>query len=413
MLQRLLAVAVLIGLTSTLALAADKPKEQAQEQPASRSLEKPPPNPADQVVTRSLEEAQPWVPERPWEVIDLAIALDTSGSMTPLIEAARLKLWEIVNELTLMRPTPTLRVALITYGNSKNDPKAGWVRVETDLTENLDLVSERLFELTSEGGQEYVGRVLQVAFEGLSWTPSEEALKMIFVAGNEKADQDPEVRLDDMSDIARREGIFVNAVYCGNAQAEDAESWQELAELAEGQFATIRHGGRPAVETPYDEELARLSETINTTYIPLGEEGRKRQETQAAQDKNAKKLSTSAAASRAQTKTSRTYSAAWDLVDAVETEKVDLYEMDESELPEKLQKMSLDEREIYLQDMQVRRDELREQIRELSAQRKQYIAQQIEEQGLDTSQEFDVVILKAVQSKAEDKGFQKPEDPED
>jgi hypothetical protein len=43
-------------------------------------------------------------------------------------------------------------VALLIFGNFKNHRDAGWVRVETDLTEDLDQVSERLFMLTSEGG---------------------------------------------------------------------------------------------------------------------------------------------------------------------------------------------------------------------------------------------------------------------
>ena len=122
--------------------------------------------------------------------VDVAIALDTSGSMENLLEAARLKLWEIVHDLTLVEPTPTLRVALLTYGGKDNDHKAGWVRVETGLTRDLDLVSERLFALTAGGGAEYVARVLQAALEGLDWTSSEDALKLVFVAGNEPADQE-------------------------------------------------------------------------------------------------------------------------------------------------------------------------------------------------------------------------------
>ncbi len=40
--------------------------------------------------------------------IDLAICLDTSGSMSGLIEAAKQKLWAIVNDLALVEPTPRL-----------------------------------------------------------------------------------------------------------------------------------------------------------------------------------------------------------------------------------------------------------------------------------------------------------------
>ena len=93
---------------------------------------------------------EPWPPDRPWEIIDLAIALDTSGSMQPLIDAVSLKLWDIVHDVARLKPTPVFRMALLTYGNSNYDAKAGRVRVETDFTEDFDLVSERLFALTSE-----------------------------------------------------------------------------------------------------------------------------------------------------------------------------------------------------------------------------------------------------------------------
>lgn len=126
-----------------------------------------------------VAETQRWMPERPWEVIEVAIILDTSGSMESLIDAARLKLWEVVQDLSLLEPTPILRVAILTYGNGKNESQRGWVRIETDLTGDLDLVSERLFELKSEGGTEYVGRALQAALEGLTWASSTDALRLI------------------------------------------------------------------------------------------------------------------------------------------------------------------------------------------------------------------------------------------
>src|SRR3990170_6863274 len=71
--------------------------------------------------------------------IDVAICLDTSNSMDDVLDAARLNLWEIVNDLATAQPTPRLRVALLSYGSSANERDAGWVRVETPLTQDLDL----------------------------------------------------------------------------------------------------------------------------------------------------------------------------------------------------------------------------------------------------------------------------------
>ena len=130
----------------------------------------------------------PSVPaQEPGGAVDLALCLDTSSSMSGPLDAARMQLWEIVNELALLEPTPRLRVALLSYGNPVNDPARGWVRLETPLTEDLDLVSQRLFDLTSDGGDEYVARAIKIAVEELEWSESDNALKMILIAGNEAA----------------------------------------------------------------------------------------------------------------------------------------------------------------------------------------------------------------------------------
>ena len=126
-------------------------------------------------------------------VIELAICLDTSGSMDGLINSARQKLWTIVNDLALAEPTPTFRVALLSYGNDGHNAENGWVKVETPFTEDLDTVSQMLFGLTTNGGTELVGRVVQTSLQELDWHPSAGALRTIFVAGNESADQDDHV----------------------------------------------------------------------------------------------------------------------------------------------------------------------------------------------------------------------------
>ncbi len=346
-----------------------------------------------------------WEPDHPEQAIDVAIALDTSGSMKSLTDAARLKLWEIVQELTLMEPAPTLRVALLSYGR-KDQSQAGWVRLETDLTTDLDLVSERLFALDSEGGAEYVARVMQLALKGLSWTNSDEALKLVFIAGNEPADQDPLVNFRDMSDEARRKGIFVHAIFCGQPEHELAETWKELADRAQGQFASIDHrSGTVVVESPVDAELGALSAAINETFLPLGEEGVKRQEGVLQQDANAQKLSPAAAASRALVKASPLYSAEWDLVDALAAGKVDLVALQDSELPESLRGMSDTELALYLDEVTFARQALRQRIAELGEQRRRYVVEQMKARGLDDARAFDTAVRRALRERLAEKGW--------
>ena len=101
-------------------------------------------------VKASASAVKPVVPD-PWaegppvrRPIDLVICLDTSGSMTALIDSARAKLWDVVNELARATPIPHLRVGLLTYGSpGLSTLAAGWVVRQTDLTDDLDAVCRR------------------------------------------------------------------------------------------------------------------------------------------------------------------------------------------------------------------------------------------------------------------------------
>jgi hypothetical protein len=387
----LIVVSCLSGPSSGQSLAAAAPEEAAR-------------------VEQTDDFSQAFLPDRPWETIEMAILLDTSGSMQGLIDAARIKLWDVVNDLTLAQPTPRLRVALVTFGHSKSPRATGYVKVETDLTEDLDLVSERLFALTSAGGTEYVGRVLKIALEDLTWTDSHDTLKLVFLAGNEPADQDREVDFRNMSEEAWQRGIEVNSVFCGNGENEQADTWKEIAELARSQFATINHRRGPLmVETPFDAELTELGDAINKTYMPFGETGASRRDVQISQDKNARKVSAAVAASRAQAKSSPLYAPDWDLVRALEDESISLYDLEAGDLPKELRSLSYEELAIRVEQMRLERDELRQQIAELGRKRSQFIAQQAEAKGLDDSWAFDSVLRRVIREKAEEKGFEFPE----
>lgn len=347
---------------------------------------------------------------RAWEVVDLAVVLDTSGSMEHLIKAARLKLWEIVHELTLFEPTPTLRVALVSYGSRANGADSGWVRVETDFTEDLDLFSDRLFGVVQDqGGTEYVARAVRAAAEALSWTPSEEALKLLFVAGNESVEQDLQVSLEEVSDLVRQKGIFPQLIFCGQPQDAAAESWARLADWSHGRFATIDHRlSAQELASPYDGELVELSGAINQTYVPRGEEGERRYRRLATQDEEAFKLSAAAAASRAEVKSSPLYSSGWDLVDAIASGEQALYEVDESELPETMRAMSLSELEEQFEALEASRQVLRDRITRLSRQRRLFIAEEIKARKIDLSRTFDAVVRQEIRERLEEKGFRLP-----
>ena len=347
----------------------------------------------------------PIVDPRPGKPIDLVLCLDTSGSMQGLIDAARTKMWEVVNELARARPTPSLRVALLTYG-SPGDVASGYVVLQTGFTRDLDLVSERLFALGTDGGDEYVGRVVKTAVDRLDWG-GPDALKILFVAGNESADQDQVAPFRDVVKHASGLGVRVNSIYCGNPDDSDAPGWREVAALGRGKFASIEQNhGTILVTTPYDKELQDLSGKVNATYVGYGrraEEGLLRQR---AQDANAAGAAPAAAADRAASKASGLYSnSAWDLVDKSKEKDFDLAKVADEDLPEEMRKMTFGEKKAHLEKKTAEREQIQARIRELDGQRKEFVKAEMAKKGLDDGKALDRAIRDAIHEEGAEKGF--------
>lgn len=341
--------------------------------------------------------------------IDLAICLDISGSMQGLIDAARQNLWAVVNDLATLRPTPTLRVALLTYGCSAHPAEQGWVKVETGFTADLDLVSQRLFALTTNGGEEYVARVMQAALGQLQWSADPQALKLLFVAGNESATQDQAVDLPATCKQAIGAGIVVNSIYCGNPGDELAPAWRDVAKLADGQFAAIEKDNAVVIVTPFDTRLTELSAAMNPTYVPYGAQREVLASNQVAQDSNAVGLNPAAAAQRCQTKGSVLYcNAGWDLVDACDDAKFKLEDVKKEDLPEALRKMTIAELRAHVAAQKQKRTELRQQIAELGKQRDAFVLAEQKKLGAAGDKLFERAVLDSVRQQAAARGFQRP-----
>ncbi|MCP4201059.1 MAG: VWA domain-containing protein [bacterium] len=345
------------------------------------------------------------------EPIDLVISLDTSGTMRGLIDSTRIKIWEIINDLAEAEPTPNLRVAILTYGNQTGSPADGWGRIETGLTADLDLVSERLFALESRGANEYVGRAIQTALERLEWSESENALKLLFVAGNESADQELDVDFREMSEAARERNILLSAIFCGQPDHADAASWREMAQLADGQFTAIDHT-TPTVVVPtrFDNSLSELGALMNKTYIPVGKEGKAWRRSLAKEDENASSLGAAVAATRAMTKASPLYSPDWDLVNSVDQGRVDLASIAVRELPREMSGMTTEERFLYVDEMREARLELRQRIAELGIERRRAVANRTAAFGARNPRSFDEVVRGTIREQARENGFDFPEE---
>jgi len=301
--------------------------------------------------------------------VDLVLAVDVSGSMRGLIDGTRMKLWEAVRLLGRAKPVPTVRVGLISYGGKAYDPRNGYVKKELDLTTDLDAVSAKLFALSVRGSEEYVARAVQTATRQMSWDQDPSTLKILFVAGNESAEQDPLVSLASALGEARQRNILVNAIFCGREEAREAVAWRRVAALGGGEFAAIDHNRSVlAARSPYDAELTRLSTALSSSYVGYGAHASQRRANQAAEDARAIRDGASVAADRAAAKAAPTYSNAdWDVVDAYAAKKKAPLPTDVAALPDNA-------RESWLRGKLEERQQLRRRIGELATEREQWLA---------------------------------------
>lgn len=344
--------------------------------------------------------------------VDVAICLDTSNSMDGLIGSAKARLWDIVNELARARPIPTLRVALYSYGNTRYDQSAGWIRKELDLTTDLDKVSEKLFALTTSGGDEYHTRVARNALDQLQWSEDPRALKIIFVCGNEPLEQDREHPLKSVAAAATRKHIIINTIYCGSATDSEVPAWRDFAVLSEGTFTNIDQGrGTVAIATPYDKDLAELGTKLNSTYVFYGKEGAARKANQAVQDSNAESLSPATSAQRSVSKSSAVYrNADVCLVEKLmEDPTFDVNKIAEADLPDELRKLTPEARGKYLKDKVAERTALKKKIGELAKKREEHVQVERKKTASSGEKALDDAIRGAIRTQAKRKGINIPE----
>ena len=339
--------------------------------------------------------------------VDLVICLDTSGSMSGLIESAKKKLWAVVNELATAQPKPKLRVGLYHYGNDGLNKEDGWVKQLCPLTDDLDDVYGKLFALRTNGGTELVSRVVRAATNELDWDADKGTLRMIFVAGNEPATQDKAYDLQATCKAAATKGIIVNTIHCGNEQTGRTTGWADAARWADGRYAAIdQNRGTVVVNTPYDKRLGELSAELNSTYVNYGAAGAKRKANQAKQDKNAASLGAGASAGRAVSKSSSLYNnAVWDLVDAAKGKDFDIAKLKDADLPKEMKGMDVPQRKAYIAKQTARRAKLQTEISALGKKRQTHIKKEMESKGLDESSSFDAALRNAVREQAQKKDF--------
>ncbi len=345
--------------------------------------------------------------------IQVAILFDTSNSMDGLIDQAKSRIWNIVNEVssfTYNGASPDIEFALYQYGNDGLEPSDNYIQQIMALTNDMDLLSEKLFGLRTNGGSEFCGAVIGRSLSDLKWSNNQNDLKMIYIAGNEPFNQGP-VDFKTECKKASDKGIFINTIFCGNYDEGVRTFWKEGATCSNGDYFNIDSDRQVVhIDTPYDDKINAYNDSLNQTYYGIGSYGKLRKEAQATQDENAAMQSVSVKAERSivKSKAGNAYNnASWDLIDATEEGK-DITKIAEDDLPDEFKGLSDEEKTALLEEKKADRERYQKEIGSLAQKRQEYIDEEMKKRSdLEGADDFGSSVNESIMKKAETAGYEK------
>jgi hypothetical protein len=361
-------------------------------------------NPIGQPVIDPISNVRP--------LVEVVFALDTTGSMSGLINAAKEKIWSIATTLASAQPAPEIRIGLVAY----RDRGDAYVTRTVDLSDDLDSVYASLMDLRAQGGgdgPESVNQALHEAVQNISWSQDRNAYQVVFLVGDAPPHMDyqDDIKYPQTIATAQNKGIKINAVQCGK-NSRTTREWQTIAQLGEGSYLSVEQtGSAVAIATPHDEQLARLSAELDDTRLYYGTATEKEmgQRKVDASDKLHTAATVESRARRATFNASKSgkdnFLGDSELVDAVASGRVDMDSIDQEVLPESMQAMAPREQKALIAEKSKRRKDLQGQIVALTEKRSDYLRQKVEESG-GAEESLDHKIYSVVRKQAAEKGLQ-------
>jgi hypothetical protein len=339
--------------------------------------------------------------------MEVCFVLDTTGSMSGLIEGAKQKIWSIANEMVSAKPAPELRLGLIGYRDRSDD----YVVKSFDLTNDIDAVYANLRGFAAAGGgdtPESVNEALNEAVTRMSWSTDRSVLKIIFLVGDAPPHMDyaNAPKYPDICQAAMKKDLIINTVQCGT-MGETTPVWKEIAKLSEGSYAAIaQEGGMVAIATPMDTELAELNRKVGATLVAYGSSSLRREVA-------AKQLASEAAPAAVvadrlsfNTKSGKAVQGEGELLDTLASGTLKLADVKKEELPAEWQKFDDAELKAEVQKKQKERDALQAKIVKLNQQRDEYIASERKKLAAAAKTDgFDEQVTAAIRSQAAKKGI--------
>ncbi|MCK4709866.1 MAG: VWA domain-containing protein, partial [Gammaproteobacteria bacterium] len=347
--------------------------------------------------------------ERP--KIEVVFVLDTTGSMSGLIEAAKEKIWSIASTMASAQTAPEISMGLVAY----RDRGDAYVTQSVTLSSDLDSMYAKLMDFQAAGGGDTPESVNQALFEAvnnMSWSQNQQTYKVIFLVGDAPAHMDyqDDVKYPETMIVAKQKGIIINTIQAGQNNATKT-NWQQLAALGNGSYFQVEQTGNAvAISTPYDKKIAKLSAELDATRLYYGNRKEKKMQAAkvAASAKLHKKASRESLARRATYNSSKSgktnFLGDGELVEAVTNGEVDLSSIATEELPESLQAMTPLEQQANITKTKNDRARIHKEISEIAKQRANYLKKEVAKLG-GAKDSFDAKVFGAIRAQAEQKGL--------
>lgn len=340
--------------------------------------------------------------------VQLVILFDTSNSMDGLLNQAKAKIWAIVNEVSALRyqgTIPQLEIAMYDYGNQSLNIKDNYVRQQLNFTKDLDLVSEKLFGLTTNGGDEFCGAVIQKSLTDLNWSTNAGDLKLIYIAGNEPFNQGP-ISYKEACALAKTKGVLISTIFCGAYDEGVRTFWQDGATCSGGDFFNINSDQALSyMATPYDSLIQVNNYKLNGTYISYGSLGLEKKSLQMRQDDNAKTLNNAVMVERAVAKGGENYwNGEWDLIDAAAADSTVISKLEEKDKTEELKGKTDEEIKAMVAEKTKERQRIQKEIAELNVNRLAYMEAESKKNQSKTD-DFGTAVAKSLRKNAVVLGF--------
>jgi len=308
--------------------------------------------------------------------MEVLFCIDTTGSMSGLLDGAKAKIWTILNQIASGTPRPELTVGLVAF----RDKMDTYVTKVHDLTDDLDTLYTDLKALTADGGgdtPEAVNQALDDSINKVKWSENKQVIKVMFLIGDAPPHMDytDDVKYPVTCAKAKEKGIIINTIQCGD-DMDCTKSWKEIAEQGGGAYTRIAQtGGTRSFSMPQDKRLAEINAALLKSVLVFGDAAKRDADKRKVEV--AKTMPEDAAAERASFAAKERRVAVYDLLDSIRAGRLRFASLKEAELPDELRLLGAKERGDYLDRLAAERGKLLGEAAELDRARMTGIAKEI------------------------------------